>query len=156
MSLMIDEKVLKDSKKRFNDSLTVSSSDSDLKNLIFLYLNNEGKAQDTIDIFELLPIESFIKIIKYFNGRRVRFIDSSFLEEILRTAIIYNEVENQKISWDKVISRYPEWKIDKNRDQVRINKMKRILQKNMNLILFGENDEKRNNRKDEESSKSFF
>lgn len=133
---MIHQEDISRIRKEFKESMDSDVCiDDDLRTLVFLYLLNESKTQDTLDLFEIVPIESFVKVVKFFNGRRARFINTNMLDEVFKTTILYNEIENHKMSWKEVIARYPDWKIDGNKDRVRIARMKRILQENANKAI---------------------
>lgn len=125
---MIDEQELLKVRKSVRKDFNSFEEDEQLKNLLSILLYDEGKTRDTLDLFEILPVEYFVKVIKLLNGRRVRFIDYETLEKVFKTIILYIEIEQEKKSWSEVIQKYPEWNISKNKDKILINEMIRSLQ----------------------------
>lgn len=137
---MIDNEELSIIGEEIKKDFKVFEDDQQLKNLLTLLLYDEGKTRDTLDLFEILPMESFVKVIKLLNGRRVRFLDFESLERIFKTIILYLEIEIEKKSWKEVIDKYPEWNVSMNRDKYLINNLIRVLQGKTKEI-FGDGNE---------------
>lgn len=132
---MIEDKDVSEIKDKVSTSFKMFEEDSQLRNLLTVLLYDEGKTRDTLDLFQLLPVEYFVKIIQALNGRRVRFIDSETLNQIFKTIILYVEIDQEKKSWEEVRRKYPEWKISKNNDKILIDKLINSLQEKVQGIF---------------------
>lgn len=110
--------------------------DDEVTLLFKIFLFEESKGNDTADLFNLLGMESFCRIVEYFNGKRIQIIPKRKLDEIMRTAVIFYEVELNRKNWKEIREMFPDLKIDANAERFRIKKLKNILGKNLKGVLY--------------------
>jgi hypothetical protein len=83
------------------------SQQSDLFRAIALVFYHNEKLSDIYEVYKLLGVEDFVRLIHIFDGRTIRFPTSAELKEavILSLCFYYREVEG--LTWEEVHDKIP-------------------------------------------------
>jgi hypothetical protein len=84
-----------------------ANKQSDLFKAIALVFYHNEKLSDIYDVYKLLGVENFVRIIHLFDGRTVRFPTSTELKDaiILSLCFYYKEIEG--LTWEEIHDRIP-------------------------------------------------
>ena len=85
----------------------VNNEQSDLFRAITLVFQHNEKLSEIYDVYKLLGIEDFVRLVHLFDGRTVRFPTSTELKDaiILSLCFYYREIEG--LTWEEVHDRIP-------------------------------------------------
>ena len=78
--------------------------DSRILSLFNLMLSDSTHGnKDILNLYRVLPdMESFVKVVKLFSGRRVKFPTESEIDECMTLALVYYYRYEKKLSWEEV------------------------------------------------------
>jgi hypothetical protein len=85
----------------------VENQQSDLFRAIALVFYHNEKLSDIYDVYKLLGVENFVRLIHLFDGRTIRFPTSMELKEaiILSLCFYYKEIEG--LTWEEIHDKIP-------------------------------------------------
>ena len=71
--------------------------------LFNLILSGSSRNKDMVNLYKVLPdLETFVKVIKLFGGRRVKFPTSEEIDDNMTLALVYYYRYEQGLSWEDV------------------------------------------------------
>jgi len=126
--------------EKLTDSFYSAESETDVDNLFKILLYEVSVGNDVADLYNLLGMDNFCKLVEFFNGKKIRTIRKEKLNEIMRTAILFYEFEINGLDWKEIKKLYPDTKIDVNAERFRIKKLKETLRKQVSSTVFGEKE----------------
>jgi hypothetical protein len=114
-----------------------SNQQSDLYRAIALVFYHNEKLSDIFDVYKLLGVENFVRLIHLFDGRTVRFPTSAELKEaiILSLCFYYREIE--KLEWNEIHDRLP-FKFSSLTVSYKIKSLNAALKNELKNILKGQ------------------
>ena len=78
-----------------------------LFNLILTDTTHGNK--DILNLYKIIPdLETFVKVIKLFSGRKVKFPTEDEINECMTLALIYYYRYEKKLSWEEVRELVPQ------------------------------------------------
>ena len=81
--------------------------DMTLFQLISLVFYHNANITDLYDMYNLLGIESFIKLVHLMDGKNIRFPTSQELRDAIVVAICYYHKEVEGLNWDQIREKIP-------------------------------------------------
>ena len=112
---------------------------SDIENLFKIMLVDNIELTDSMDLYNLLGRDAFIKLTSFFNGKRIRTLKKKQLNEIMRTALLFYELEVEGLSWKEIKKKYPDLKLNINSERHRLAQLeKSIKEKYIKVVTSNE------------------
>lgn len=95
--------------RQLRDVFKVSpTSNKDPLGLILsLVIHHNPNTSDITDVYKLLGVENFVRLIHLLDGRTIRLPTSSELRDALLTAICYYYREIEHLDWPEIKERIP-------------------------------------------------
>lgn len=77
-----------------------------LKIFSLIFYNSQNNT-DILELYKLLDLENFVKVISLYDGRTVKFPERETMKNNLLLSLLYyyREIENK--SWDKIKDEFP-------------------------------------------------
>jgi hypothetical protein len=93
--------------KQMRETLKPIDEQNSLFSAIALVFYHNAKTSEIYDVYKLLGIENFVKLIHLLDGRTIHLPTSSELQELilLATCFYYREVEG--LEWDEIHDKVP-------------------------------------------------
>lgn len=88
-------------------SLHPNAKQEPLYQILSLVLYHNPNTTDIHDVYDLLGMEDFVRLIHLLDGRTVRLPTSSELREALLTAICYYYREVEHLDWPQIKEKVP-------------------------------------------------
>jgi hypothetical protein len=82
-------------------------TDEPLFQLLSLVFHYDKNTQDIQDVYRLLGMEDFCRIIHLLDGRVIKFPTSTELKDAVLTALCYYYHEVQKLDWQAIHDKIP-------------------------------------------------
>ena len=75
--------------------------------LVSIILNANSNNTDLVDIYNLLGVENFARLIHLLDGRVIKLPTSTEIEETIALAFIYYYREVKEMKWEEVVEAIP-------------------------------------------------
>jgi hypothetical protein len=85
----------------------VDNQQSDLFRAIALVFYHNEKLSDIYDVYKLLGVENFVRLIHLFDGRTVRFPTSTELKEAITLSLCFYYKEVERLTWEEIHEKIP-------------------------------------------------
>ncbi len=118
--------------------------------VLSLIIYNTQNNTDIIELYKLLNLDSFVKIITLFDGRIVKFPTKKFLRNSLLLSILYYYREIKNKSWEEIKQEFP-FDISSISYGIQIKNLNNFIRQKMYEILKNLDDKEVN-----ENVKEFF
>ena len=105
---------------------------------IILYQNQ--KNTDLVELYKLIGIDGFVKVISLFEDRTVKFPSSGEVKESLILALCYYYREIKGLSWPEIRAKLP-FEISPHSYGIRIKSLNRFVRKKLEQLFGEENGE---------------
>lgn len=103
--------------------------------LVELMLYQQMRSTDSFELYNILGLENFSKVINLLDGRSIRLPDKTELEETLTAALMYYERTFNNLSWMEIKQKYPELKISSLKYSVRIKNLENFTKQQIQTML---------------------
>ena len=85
----------------------INDQQSDLFRAIALVFYHNEKLSDIYDVYKLLGIENFVRLIHLLDGRTIRFPTSTELKDVIILSLCFYYREIEGLTWEEVHDRIP-------------------------------------------------
>jgi len=121
----------------------VDNQQSDLFRAIALVFYHNEKLSDIYDVYKLLGVEDFVRLIHLLDGRTVRFPTSTELKKAIILALCFYYREIEGLSWEEVHDRIP-FKFSSLTVSYRIKSLNSAMRSELKEIFTGKFGDKEN------------
>lgn len=136
--MSLDSKIIDNQIERLFSKQSPTEMDLILSILsIIFYKNNMNK--DIVDLYNIVDINSFVKIINLFDGKSVKLPTKNNFKEELIFAILYYYKKVKGYEWDK-IKQIVDFPINGIKYGIKINSLSDYIKESINK-LFEDNNE---------------
>ncbi len=75
--------------------------------IVSLIVYSESVNTDLVELYRLLKLEDFVKVITLFDGRNIKLPTSGELKEFLVLSLVYYYRTVKNLSWEKIKEKFP-------------------------------------------------
>lgn len=118
------------------DSLLSEKKQDDIDRIfnIFEVVLELNSGSDMADLFKLVGLDAFSKIVNHFDGRKINFYKISEFKEALILALLYYYKEHLNLSWKEINERLP-FKISPYKYGLRIKQLNKNIVNKLNVLF---------------------
>lgn len=109
--------------------------------VVELMLYKDMDSTDMFEIYQLLGMENFVKLVTLVDGRAIRLPKKQDIEDALLASLLYYEREINKKEWKDIKKMYPELEISSLKNSLMIKSLNEFLQQKIGELLRKGNDE---------------
>ncbi len=117
------------------DELFSKKSDTEIElifQIVSLIMNN-GSSDNIQNLYSIVDLENFIRVISLFDGKTIKFPSKQSLKEIFIWALCYYYKEIKGMSWKEIEKLIP-YEISTISYGVRIKQLNKYIEKEINKI----------------------
>lgn len=117
-----------------------------LFSIVSLILLKNQRNTDMLELFKTVDIDTFVKVIHLFDGRKVQFLKDKDLSDTLVLALsyYYREVEGIK-DWEEVQSYFGDYKIERLSHSLKIHGLNEFTKMKIDQLFGKENTNEESN-----------
>lgn len=75
--------------------------------LVTIIIAEQAPSDDMVALYNLLPMDQFVRVINLFDGRSVRFFSRKDIEEALILALCFYHKEIEGLDWKDITAKMP-------------------------------------------------
>ena len=104
---------------------------------VYLILFQTTHGNEIKQLYNLLDLETFVKILTFFDGKTVSFPKKSEIKEAIILSLCYYYKEIKNMNWNEIKKQFP-FEISSIKFGLRIKSFNNFLQRKLNTLLKGE------------------
>lgn len=125
--------------KRIDEIFSAQKTDEFdmLMRLVTIIIAEQAPGDDMVALYNLLPMQDFVRVVNLFDGRLVRFFSRKDVQDALLLALCFYYREVEGLDWKEIAQKIP-FPISSTSYSSRVRKLSAAMREQMMKTLGGE------------------